>query len=158
MRSSFLFLFLIFSAPLHAQFSRGVFLELGGSGGLGSINYEKSFLNFGNNGMLTWRAGLSFSPIDKNNGTAIIFPVMVNAVVGKSKHKFEAGIGQGPTITTKGNFFTRMPLAFCYRYQNPGKSFYLRAGYTPIVSYIVDFQWQHWAGVSFGYAFNTKSP
>lgn len=157
MRYPVFFLLLIFSVPLHAQFSRGVFLELAGSGGLGSVNYEKSFLCFGNNGMLTWRAGLSFSPIDKNNGTAIIFPLMVNAVIGKSAHRFETGIGQGPTVTTKGQFFARMPLTLCYRYQPQEKHFYLRAGYMPLVSYIVDFEWQHWAGISFGYSFHTKS-
>ncbi|NBR15285.1 MAG: hypothetical protein EBU01_12025, partial [Crocinitomicaceae bacterium] len=95
---------------------KSIYFELAGSGGLGSINYEKHFFNK-NKVDLTWRLGLSFAPIDKNNGFGLVFPVMVNALIGKKAHKLELGIGQGITLTTKGSFFILTPLVLGYRFQ-----------------------------------------
>jgi len=50
---------------------KSIFLEIAGSGGLGSINYESHFYKKGIT-EFTWRLGFSLAPIDKNNGTAII--------------------------------------------------------------------------------------
>jgi hypothetical protein len=47
-------------------------------------------------------------------------------------------------------------LAVGYRYQHPDKKFFYRVTYTPLVSYLVDFQMQQWAGVSIGYTFKSK--
>ncbi|HYG51234.1 MAG TPA: hypothetical protein VD905_10045, partial [Flavobacteriales bacterium] len=66
------------------------------------------------------------------------------------------GIGQGITITTKGSFFARATGLLGYRYQPPGKKWFYRVSYTPIVSYLVDFQYTHWAGLSLGYMLNKK--
>lgn len=135
---------------------RAVYFEIAGSGGLGSVNYEKLFHKKGNTGF-TWRAGLSFAPIDKNNGTGIVFPLMVNALIGKSSHKLELGLGQGITVTTKGNFFAMATAAAGYRYQPQAKRWFYRVTYTPLISYIFDRQVQHWGGISIGYAFNKKA-
>ena len=68
---------------------KSIYLEIAGSGGLGSINYEKLFYKK-NNTEFTWRAGLSFAPIDKNNGTGIVFPFkcgdsdLINSVFKKN--------------------------------------------------------------------------
>ena len=126
--------------------------EIGGSGGLGSINIERPFLQK-EKSSFSWRAGLSFAPIDKNNGFGIVFPIMVHGVFGQNAHKIDAGFGQGITITTRGQFFARMPLSFGYRFQPTDKRYYLRIAYTPLVSYLVDFQFQHWGGITFGYTF-----
>lgn len=134
---------------------KSIYFELAGSGGLGSINYEKHFFNK-NKVDLTWRLGLSFAPIDKNNGFGLVFPVMVNALIGKKAHKLELGIGQGITLTTKGSFFILTPLVLGYRFQKPEKNIFYRITYTPLISYLVDFQYQNWGGISIGYRFNSK--
>lgn len=134
---------------------KSVYFELAGSGGIGSFNYEKIFLKKEKT-EFTWRAGLSFAPIDRNNGTGVIFPLMINSVTGKNAHKLELGIGQGITVTTKGNFFALAIAAIGYRYQPENKKIFYRVTYTPLISYIVDFQVQQWAGLSIGYTFNHK--
>lgn len=103
---------------------------------------------------MTWRAGLSFAPIDKNNGTGIVFPIMLNALIGKKSHHLELGAGQGVTVTTKGSFFTLTTAAIGYRYQSESKKWFYRVTYTPLISYLVDFQFQQWGGISIGYTFN----
>ena len=100
---------------------------------MGSFNFEKVFLKKSNT-EYTWRAGLSFAPIDKNNGTGIVIPLMINTLIGKSSHKLELGLGQGITITTKGNFFALTTAAIGYRYQPDSKNWFYRATYTPLIS------------------------
>lgn len=134
---------------------KSVFLEIAGSGGLGSLNYESHFLRK-NVTELTWRAGLSVAPIDKNNGIGLVFPLMANALIGQQSHKLELGLGQGITITTKGNIFALTTAAIGYRYQSDSKPWFYRVTYTPLISYLVDFQLQNWAGVSVGYTLNLK--
>ena len=136
--------------------SKSVFFELAGSGGIASMNLEKSFSQT-KTAVFTWRVGLSLAPIDNNNGTGIVFPLMVNAIVGKHAHKLEIGAGQGITITTKGSFFALGTAAIGYRYQPPTKKWFYKLTYTPLISYIVDFQIQQWAGFSIGYNLNGNS-
>lgn len=150
-------LFFSFTAAIgQGNKRKSVFLEIAGSGGLGSINYEKTFLkkNFSE---LTWRAGLSIAPIDKNNGAGFVFPLMAHSIIGKSVHKIEFGLGQGITITTKGNFFALTTASLGYRYQHEEKKWFYRVTYTPLISYLVDFQVQQWAGLSIGYTLKNKS-
>jgi hypothetical protein len=135
---------------------KSIFFELAGSGGFGSINYEKAFCKK-NNTEFTWRAGFSIAPIDKNNGVGIVFPVMVNAIIGKNAHKAEFGLGQGITITTKGSFFALTTVAIGYRYQREDKHWFYRVTYTPLISYLADFQVQQWGGISIGYTFKTAA-
>lgn len=135
---------------------KSFYLEIAGSGGLGSFNYENLFYKK-NNAEYTWRAGLSFAPIDKNNGTSIVFPVMINSIIGKNSHKLELGLGQGITITTKGSFFALTIASIGYRYQPETKNWFYRVTYTPLISYLLDFQIQQWGGVSIGYTFNKKA-
>ena len=149
MRTLILFLFTTLGFYCFSQNEQFVSLELAGSGGFGSINYEKTFLKkekFSAN----WRAGFSLTPLDKNNGTVLIFPLMAHGIIGKKAHKLDLGIGQSVSITTKGSPFVLMPLSAGYRYQNPNKKHYLRFSYTPIASYLLNFQWQHWAGFTYG--------
>ena len=132
-----------------------IYLELAGSGGFGSINFEQIFFKK-NITELSWRAGLSFAPIDKNNGTGIVFPLMINALLGKNSHKLEMGLGQGITVTTRGSAFALTTAVLGYRFQPSTKRWFWRVSYTPLISYLVDFQIQHWGGVSVGYTFKNK--
>lgn len=134
---------------------RSVFFEIAGSGGFGSFNYEKTFYKR-TNSEFTWRAGISIAPIDRNNGIGIVFPLMVNGLFGKSSHKLELGVGQGITITTKGSGFILGTAAIGYRYQPGSKKWFYRITYTPLISYLVDFQIQHWAGISIGYTLTKR--
>lgn len=127
--------------------------ELAGSGGLGSLNYEHTVLDRPLID-LNMRYGFSFSPIDKNNGIVLTFPIMLHCLIGKNAHKLDLAAGQAISITTKGSPFIAAPLAIGYRFQPLDKKYYLRYSYTPIVSYLIDFQWQNWAGITFGYHFN----
>ena len=73
---------------------KSIYFELAGSGGIASINYEKEFA-IKPKSSFSWRTGISFAPIDKNNGTGIIFPLMVHWVKGENNHKLDIGLGQG---------------------------------------------------------------
>jgi hypothetical protein len=131
---------------------KSIYFEFAGSGGLVSFNYESSFFQK-NKTELSWRAGLSLATIDKNNGVGIVFPVLLNAIIGKNSHKLELGLGQGFTITTKGQFFMLTNAVIGYRFQSERNNWFYRVSYTPLISYIVDFQIQQWAGISIGYTF-----
>ena len=135
---------------------KSVYLEIAGSGGLGSINYEKLFYKKRIT-EFTWRAGFSLAPVDRNNGTGIVFPLMINSIIGKSSHKLELGLGQGFTITTKGSFFALTTASVGYRYQPETKNWFYRVTYTPLISYLVDYQMQQWGGISIGYTFNNRT-
>jgi hypothetical protein len=162
-RTFFLAVLLISFCDLRSQ-GKYIHLELGGSGGLGSINLEwklrafqtrDSYHEFDaqvirDKSWITLRAGIGGSPIDKNNGVVLVFPVMVNFIAGLSPHKFEIGGGLAPSVTTKGSFYIKSPLMVGYRFEPNGKNFFFRASYTPIVGWWFDYQWQHWAGISFG--------
>lgn len=145
------------NAQTNSENRSAVFFELAGSGGMASFNYENQFYKKEKTAF-TWRAGLSVAPIDRNNGAGIVFPVMANVLIGKNAHKFEAGLGQGITITTKGSFFTLTTAAIGYRYQSDAKKWFYRITYTPLISYLVNFQVQQWGGMSIGYTFNTSKP
>ena len=134
---------------------RSIYFELAGSGGIASINFEKEFL-IKPKGSLVWRTGLSLAPIDRNNGTGILFPLMVHWIKGENRYKLDIGLGQGITITTRGSFFALTTASIGYRYQNPSKKWFYRVAYTPLISYLIDFQIQHWGGISFGYTLNNK--
>ena len=136
-----------------SDYRKSLYFEIAGSGGIGSMNFEKSFVSR-NHYELTWSAGLSLAPIDKNNGTVIVFPLMIHSLIGKSNHKLELGLGQGITVTTKGSAFALATAAVGYRYLTKKERWYYRLSYTPLISYLVDFQVQNWAGISIGYNLN----
>jgi hypothetical protein len=152
-----LFLLLFFLTPFisHAQQSAAYF-ELGGSGGLASVNYER-YVIMDQPWQLTWSAGFSVAPIDKNNGTNLVFPLMVHGLYGKQQNWLEMGLGQGISITTRGAFFPVTIAALGYRRNWQERPFYFRVTYTPLISYIIDFQWRHWAGMSIGYRFTNNT-
>ncbi len=164
----FVLILSLFAGRGLAQDSRNIFLEIGGSGGLGSFNYEKPLWVASDYGpkfrdicgsppytpyYFSWRFGFSLSPIDKNNGIVLVFPAMVNWIYGCGKHRLEIGAGLAPSVTTTGSFYIKSPLVVGYRFEPKDRKWFLRAGYTPIVGWLVDYQWQHWAGVSVGFKF-----
>jgi len=135
--------------------SSAIYLEVGGSGGLGSINYEKVFSNREKIDFL-WRVGLSIAPIDNNNGTGIVIPAMIHGTIGQKNHKLDMGLGQGITVSTRGSFFLLTTASLGYRYHFKESPLFLRIAYTPLISYLLDFQVQHWAGITIGFTLNTR--
>lgn len=146
-----------FQVDVNAQNKQGpaVFFEVGGSGGLGSINVEKGIFQK-NNLDITGRLGFSLAPIDKNNGMGFVFPMLAHGLIGNQQHKAEFGFGQGLTITTKGHFFLLTTPTLAYRFYSKKSGWFYRLSYTPLISYILDFQYQNWAGISIGYSFKNK--
>ncbi len=134
---------------------KSFFLELAGSGGFGSVNFEKD-VRIKKNIIYSSRIGFCFIPIDRNNGNALIFPYLFNARVGKNAHKLEVGIGQGVTLTTRGSFFVLGLAAIGYRFEPLEKKIFFKIGYTPLISYIFDRQIEHWGGIGIGYTFKSK--
>jgi hypothetical protein len=145
--------FMLLSINGNAQEQNYFSFELAGSGGLASLNYEHTVLDRTKLD-LNMRYGFSFAPIDKNNGAVLIFPIMLHFLIGENAHKLDLAAGQTISITTKGSPFIAAPLAIGYRFQPLDKKYFFRCSYTPIVSYLIDFQWQNWAGITFGYHFN----
>lgn len=153
---SFIILFSFFFCvgTSFGQQNGAISVELAGVGGFGSVSYSKEFQRFNQWG-LEYRAGISFVPIDQNNGNGFIFPVLVHATYGNGKHFADLGVGQTLTVTTRGSLFVRMPTSFGYRFQTEGRIFY-RIAYTPIISYIYNAQWEHWGGVTIGFNLHKK--
>jgi hypothetical protein len=81
---------------------------------------------------------------------------MVNSLIGASNHRLELGVGQGVTITTRGSFFILATALIGYRFDAKNSPLFFRATYTPLISYLIDFQFQQWGGVSIGYTFKSK--
>ena len=146
---------LFLNTTSNAQEKNYFSFELAGSGGFGSLNFEHNILDH-TSVDLNVRYGFSFTPIDKNNGANLIFPIMLHCLIGENEHKLDLAAGQAISITTKGSFFLSAPLAIGYRFCPLDKNYYLRCSYTPLLSYLIDVQWQHWAGITFGYHFNRK--
>ncbi|MEL6624904.1 MAG: hypothetical protein AAFQ83_23235 [Bacteroidota bacterium] len=146
---SILFLLLLMNS-LYSQGQQHLSIELGGIGGLGSINWETP-LHQQENFTLTFRTGFSFIPIDRNNGSALVFPQLIHGIYGKELHFVDLGIGLAPSITTTlGGAYVRMPASIGYRLQPKDKPYYFRIAYTPLVSFLLDLQWEHWAGITYG--------
>ena len=166
-----LYILVLLTNVAFAQKDKFLSFELAGSGGIASFNYEQQLFTKDKTKIvgcdvielerkgpqLNWRIGFSLAPVDKNNGTTLVFPLMFHALFGKNQHKLDVGIGQTFSMTTKGNFFLMMPASIGYRFQPSEKRYYLRLSYTPIISYLVDFQYQNWAGFTFGYRLIKKT-
>ena len=126
-----------------------IYFEALGTGGFGSINYEWGFIER-RKWRLSLRTGFSFAPIESNNETELIFPILVHLVLGNSPHKLDVGIGQTLYTTTHGNTSLRAPLSIGYRLNPRNSRIFYRLSYTPIISYVEDGWLKHWGGISIG--------
>jgi hypothetical protein len=131
---------------------RNVFSELGGNGGLYSLNYENKLCRF-KNSRLNWNAGFSVVPLSTR--AVVDFPVSVNWLIGNKRNKFEIGTGQVLVLSLGGGKggTIRGTFRFGYRYENEKKRYYFLFAYTPFYSYIQNLQYENWGGISFGYYF-----
>lgn len=138
-----------------------VYLEAGGIGGYGSLNYEriipiKAKLKIG------LRIGVStynLTDYTADFNPDLILPIAVNLLYGNN-HKMIVGLGQ--TISNiiqanpenweperKTNFHANFTIG--YRYQKAQGGIMISCSYTPIIEFYNVYR--HWAGLMIGYAF-----
>lgn len=137
-----------------------VYIEFGGIGGYGSINYERQFASksffklFGRIGLSTY----NLKDYENNFNPDLIIPMSLNACFG-NEHNFE--FGAGPTFSRIVKVQDELGLGLDinfnlgYRYQKVAGGLLFRCGYTPIIeiSNYGNMTFRHWAGISIGYAF-----
>lgn len=157
---SLLFIFLAIAHYSYCQsnYKNGVFLELGGSGALYSVNYERQFSHG-----LVGRLGFSYLPPQ-----TIAFPLTFGKVFGKKNHHLEinAGIVVANSAQTQSDdsvirITSILGTGFLgYRYQKPDKKIFYRAGFTYFYRFIYTddiheprTKFMPWAALSIGYRF-----
>lgn len=141
-----------------AQARNAVYGELGGSGIVPTVNYERRMTE-------NWygRAGLSLvvGYTEEDTDTSFVVPLTASWVSRpESNHHLEAGGGVVFAFGDEQDFYDLgdddEPLSSFfvtglvgYRYQRPAGGFQFRAVFTPVAG---GGDFLPWAGVSFGYA------
>ncbi len=138
-----------------------IYIEGAGTGGYGSLNYERVILNKTHLWLCT-RVGLStynLRDYTNNFNPDIIIPMAINGLYGNN-HKIEFGIGQTISNIVHANYSnwqtereTNFHANFTigYRYQKDKGGVMFRCSYTPIIEFYNHYR--HWGGISIGYAF-----
>ena len=122
-----------------------LYLELGGSGALYSVNYDRILKNK-KRGMTSFSIGTTYwGKIDYSDGrTDIGIPVSYNYLIGKKNNHLELGIGLTILYSRVLNNYldakedqkgisSIFSLKCGYRYQKPTGGFLFRATFTPIL-------------------------
>jgi hypothetical protein len=134
-------------------------LELGGHGGLYSLNYERILVNR-QKFKTTAQAGFSCIPLDPRSITLLV-PVMVNELISFDRHHVEIGLGylfMGSTHTENLDYFTGR---IGYRYQKPDGRWLVRVGFLGVLNTeerFTQFDFIPWFGLSVGYSFTRIAP
>lgn len=149
----FILLQLTLSVSLRAQVTHAFHAEALGMGGLYSLSYERTF------GARQWMLQPGLSVYAADSKPLIIIPVMFKKAFGKGPHRLETGIGQGFTFRPDDGikFFARGLLLAGWRMQRSDSPWIFRAFYMPYISYLINWQYQHWGGVGIGYQIGGKS-
>lgn len=139
-----------------------VYIEAGGMGGWGSLNYEHNVKQF-NILKLGFRCGINAMPLmdyTKSFNPDLALPLTLVAQYGVM-HCFVLSFGTVFSSTIKTDIYTinvqrnnnlNASIAFGYRFKKKyTKGFMLQCMYVPLF-YGIDFS-KHWAGFGFGYAF-----
>ena len=137
----FLGILLLYAGPAYPQqHLNSIYLELLGSGGIYSINYDRLFTpNIGG------RIGFSYLSTEQDfiipELTMYIFPLSFNYFVGNGSSKLEFGAGMTfitgdyDWLGSKGSGSVVVAnLNIGYRYQPVDGGFLFRIGFTPVVT------------------------
>ena len=153
-----------------SNLNHSIYLELGGSGGLYSLNYDLIGINI-NGFKIGARLGLEFLSEGRQGTTVDVYiPFTVNFMYAfGNKHHIELGVGPQIGSYEIKNVITATDIGlirktevlgnatFGYRFQNPDGGFMFRVFYSPFFYQEgVQFRYEHWAGVSIGYTFKKK--
>ena len=138
-----------------------IYLEAGGVGGYGSVNYERIIHNK-EKLMFALRLGLSsYHILDFTSklNPDILIPLFISGYFG-GNHKIEMGFGQTISNIVHADLTNFQPkritnfstgFSIGYRYQKNTGGIILRFAYTPIIE--INRNFRHWAGISTGYSF-----
>lgn len=138
-----------------------IYLEAAGTGGFGSINYERLVASK-NKWQMALRSGLStYNLRDFTNAfnPDLVLPMSLLGRYGKNHH-FELGFGHTTTFIVQTNQSTWKPertahlhahLILGYRYQKEQGGPMVRLSYTPLLEFYNHLR--HWGGISLGHAF-----
>ena len=139
-----------------------IFLEIGGLGGIGSINYQHD-IALNDHLAIGFRGGLGtvhLMDYRRKFNPDLIVPLSVQMLYGRI-HRIEMGIGQTianypvadlkrlPIHTRATHFSTTFSAG--YRFDHPQTRLFYRCTYTPYVEKNKHFK--HWGALSIGYAF-----
>src|SRR5215510_8051185 len=137
------FIGLFGTKSMQAQANKSVFLEVGGNGVGFSLNFDSRFTKsekgFGYRVGIGLVPGVNEYPI--NNSTAVIIPVGLNYLTGKTPNYLEAGIGATYVSAKVGVFESDKQKAkgvgfipsLGYRYAKTGKGFQGRLFLSPVI-------------------------
>lgn len=134
--------------------SKSVFLELGGSGFLYSVNYDMRLTQ--NDTGLGFRAGIGGIPDINNGDYYIAAPFQINYLFGKNGSYLELGVGatflkvEGIDDDLEGKDLIGS-MSIMFRRQPPTGGFTWRIGYTPLFANSGGLP--YWIGGSVGIAF-----
>ncbi|MDX9947531.1 MAG: hypothetical protein RBS38_09210 [Bacteroidales bacterium] len=140
-----------------------LYLEVFGSGGLYSINYERQVSSnlYGRFGLATFKAIDFMGDGPEVDDRITTFPVMIAYLSGDGKNHFEIAGGMlfGVKSEEEVNYKIIDLIAFIgYRYQPPVRGLIFRVGFTPFLSLDNDATYPDndffpSAGISIGYHF-----
>jgi hypothetical protein len=161
--------------PVGFTAANTIYLELGGNAGQYALMYGKTVFKK-ENLQLIGSAGFSLwvDPIEGSTIWNPALPLEFSALIGRTKHHLELGLGFTPFIESEvissfepegivqskgeSNLSAIIPFRIGYRYQKPEGGFFFRVGYTPFFKFQgrnesgLDFQPIH-AGLGFGVSF-----
>ena len=115
-----------------------VYVELLGSGGLYSVNYERALTPSMRVrvGAAAWTAESFWSDAETGIQT---FPMMLHVVPGRGSHRLEAGIGvlagHRDRDFSESRGFVSLIASIGYRYEPPQRRFIFRTGFTPFYGF-----------------------
>jgi len=136
-------------------------IELGGAGGIGSLNFERLIHVKANNKIL-FRVGLSYLPLTVNSKHAFgspILPFGFYYLIG-IKHHLELGLNNTlaytiDNISNKNEFHYLLMPSIGYRFENfYKKSIYFAFAYSPCLSFNKDnLKFSNWLKIGIGHSF-----
>lgn len=135
---------------LRFRYKNNIQLELFGSAGLYSINYERIIFN---QNKYKTVGEIGFSVLALKAWKGVSFPLSINQLISFQRHHIEFGVGILPNYTS-GDFFTGWETYYSarigYRYQKPNSKFIFRIGAVPIFAFP---GFGVWGAINFGYGF-----
>ena len=128
-------------------------VEILGSGGIYSLNYERFILNIKDTHVLSLRGGFSYVPVNSPTvDNVVTLPVTLSYFIGRGKIKGEIGGGITAHIVDKNDGLeyqiTPAFIAGC-RIIQPGSGSSVRIAFTPLK--FKDFMF--WFGIALGRSF-----
>jgi len=152
-------------------YRNSIYLEIGGNGGLLTLNYERLIPLAAPHKMLALRVGGLFVPSgSRQTGYDYEFylPLEVSVLMGKRAVKLELGLGttifgnggsylnNGQQLESYHRLEALSVLRVGGRWQKPGKNWFVRVGFTPVLQEnytVIPYPFSPWAGISVGYNF-----